>query len=228
MDSKTLDGPAAQPDSKQILLNLFQRTVKMSLIITISCILLGYPVALLLANLPIRASNILMILVLLPDLFAGSDICMESDATATGVINEVLVWLGLVAADNRLEIINNQFGTIVAMTHILLPFMILPCILSCRRFRQAMYGLQNHWARLTGQRSGELIFRNLCQVSGRDQFWFLFWPLAITYPRNCWWYRWRIYFQSNSLSYFTLAQLGAGSGIRWHSSGSCSSVVLGL
>ena len=30
------------------------------------------------------------------------------------------------AADNRLEIINNQFGTIVAMTHILLPFMILP------------------------------------------------------------------------------------------------------
>ena len=43
-----------------------------------------------------------------------------------GVINEVLVWLGLVAADNRLEIINNQFGTIVAMTHILLPFMILP------------------------------------------------------------------------------------------------------
>ena len=43
-----------------------------------------------------------------------------------GVINEVLVWLGLVASDNRLEIINNQFGTIVAMTHILLPFMILP------------------------------------------------------------------------------------------------------
>ena len=43
-----------------------------------------------------------------------------------GVINEVLVWLGLVATDNRLEIINNQFGTIVAMTHILLPFMILP------------------------------------------------------------------------------------------------------
>ena len=29
------------------------------------------------------------------DLFAGSDICMESDATATRVINEVLVWLGL-------------------------------------------------------------------------------------------------------------------------------------
>ena len=125
---KTLDGPAAQPESKQILLNLFQRTVKMSLIITISCILLGYPVAWLLANLPIRASNILMILVLLP---FWTSLLVRTSAWKVmlqqqGVINEVLVWLGLVAADNRLEIINNQFGTIVAMTHILLPFMILP------------------------------------------------------------------------------------------------------
>lgn len=125
---KTLDGPAAQPDNKQILLNLFQRTVKMSLIITISCILLGYPVAWLLANLPIRASNILMILVLLP---FWTSLLVRTSAWKVmlqqqGVINEVLVWLGLVAADNRLEIINNQFGTIVAMTHILLPFMILP------------------------------------------------------------------------------------------------------
>ena len=125
---KTLYGPAVQPESKQILLNLFQRTVKMSLIITISCVLLGYPVAWLLANLPIRASNILMILVLLP---FWTSLLVRTSAWKVmlqqqGVINEVLVWLGLVATDNRLEIINNQFGTIVAMTHILLPFMILP------------------------------------------------------------------------------------------------------
>jgi putative spermidine/putrescine transport system permease protein len=43
-----------------------------------------------------------------------------------GVINDILVWLGLVDDANRLVLINNQFGTIVAMTHILLPFMILP------------------------------------------------------------------------------------------------------
>jgi putative spermidine/putrescine transport system permease protein len=43
-----------------------------------------------------------------------------------GVINDLLVWIGLITDDSRLEIINNQFGTIVAMTHILLPFMILP------------------------------------------------------------------------------------------------------
>jgi len=43
-----------------------------------------------------------------------------------GVINDTLVWLGLVADNARLELINNQTGTIIAMTHILLPFMILP------------------------------------------------------------------------------------------------------
>ena len=43
-----------------------------------------------------------------------------------GVINDVLVWVGLVADDARLVMINNKFGTILAMTHILLPFMILP------------------------------------------------------------------------------------------------------
>jgi putative spermidine/putrescine transport system permease protein len=42
------------------------------------------------------------------------------------VINDTLVWLGLVADDARLALINNQTGTIIAMTHILLPFMILP------------------------------------------------------------------------------------------------------
>ena len=43
-----------------------------------------------------------------------------------GVINDILVWLGLVADDARLVMINNATGTIIAMTHILLPFMILP------------------------------------------------------------------------------------------------------
>ena len=125
---KTLEGPAIQPENKQILIILFQRTLKMSLIITVSCILLGYPVAWLLANLPVRVSNLLMILVLLP---FWTSLLVRTSAWKVmlqqqGVINEVLVWLGIVADNNRLEIINNQFGTIVAMTHILLPFMILP------------------------------------------------------------------------------------------------------
>ena len=125
---KTPDGIAAQPEDKQILIKLFMRTLQMSLIITGFCILLAYPIAWILANSPVRTANLLMILVLLP---FWTSLLVRTSAWKVmlqnqGVINEVLVWLGIVADDNRLEIINNQFGTIVAMTHILLPFMILP------------------------------------------------------------------------------------------------------
>ena len=125
---KTPDGPALRDEDERIYGLLFQRTLFMSLMITFSCILLGYPVAWLLANLPMRTANLLMILVLLP---FWTSLLVRTSAWKVmlqqqGVINDVLVWLGLVADDGRLIMINNQFGTIVAMTHILLPFMILP------------------------------------------------------------------------------------------------------
>ncbi|MEV8465852.1 ABC transporter permease [Fluviibacterium sp. DFM31] len=122
------DGITDQPETQQIYLMLFKRTLFMSLVITASCILLGYPVAWLLANLRMRTANLLMILVLLP---FWTSLLVRTSAWKVmlqqqGVINDVLVWLGLVDDANRLIMINNQFGTIVAMTHILLPFMILP------------------------------------------------------------------------------------------------------
>ena len=125
---KTPDGPRAQPENKRVLIQLFIRTLVMSLTIMGACILLGYPVAWLLANLPARKANMLMILVLLP---FWTSLLVRTSAWKVmlqqqGVINDVLVWIGLVADDNRLVMINNQFGTITAMTHILLPFMILP------------------------------------------------------------------------------------------------------
>jgi len=43
-----------------------------------------------------------------------------------GVINEILVWLGFVNDADRLILMNNATGTVIAMTHILLPFMVLP------------------------------------------------------------------------------------------------------
>ncbi len=125
---KTPDGPAWQPENEQIYLTLFWRTMVMSLTITVSCILLGYPVAWMLANLPARKANLLMILVLLP---FWTSLLVRTSAWKVllqqqGVINDTLVWIGLVADDNRLALINNATGTIIAMTHILLPFMILP------------------------------------------------------------------------------------------------------
>lgn len=126
--SLTSDGVEPRPQLEQIYVKLFKRTLVMSLLITFSCILLGYPVAWLLANLPMRSANLLMILVLLP---FWTSLLVRTSAwkillQQQGVINDTLVWIGLVADTNRLVMINNQFGTIVAMTHILLPFMILP------------------------------------------------------------------------------------------------------
>jgi len=125
---KGADGAELRPENERIYIKLFIRTLIMSLVITGSCILLGYPVAWILANLPSRTANLLMILVLLP---FWTSLLVRTSAWKVmlqqqGVINDVLVWIGLVADDGRLALINNQTGTIIAMTHILLPFMILP------------------------------------------------------------------------------------------------------
>ena len=124
----TPDGVVAQEDDQRIYVKLFVRTLIMSIVITLFCILLGYPVAWLLANLPMRTANMLMILVLLP--FWTSLLVRTSAWKALlqnqGVINDLMVWIGMYADDNRLALINNSTGTIIAMTHILLPFMILP------------------------------------------------------------------------------------------------------
>tara|TARA_R100001039_G_scaffold37922_1_gene37711 strand:- start:370 stop:2034 length:1665 start_codon:yes stop_codon:yes gene_type:complete len=124
----TPDGIVMKPENQQIYTTLFMRTLIMALIITASCIVLGYPVAWLLANLPMRTASILMILVLLP---FWTSLLVRTSAWKVllqqqGVINEILVWLGFVNDADRLVLMNNATGTVIAMTHILLPFMILP------------------------------------------------------------------------------------------------------
>ncbi len=121
-------GVKAQPEERQIYVSLFIRTLWLSTLITALCLLLGYPIAYLLATLPVRTSNLLMILVLLP--FWTSLLVRTTSwivlLQQEGVLNDLLVWIGLVSDNNRLAMIHNEIGTIVAMTHILLPFMVLP------------------------------------------------------------------------------------------------------
>jgi putative spermidine/putrescine transport system permease protein len=130
LDMETLpDGEIiALAENRSIYLKLFWRTLWMSILITVLTIMLGYPVSYLLASLPMRSANMLMILVLLP--FWTSLLVRTSSWIAMlqgqGVVNDLLVWIGLVDDENRLTMIYNATGTIVTMTHILLPFMILP------------------------------------------------------------------------------------------------------
>lgn len=115
-------------DDKSIYINLWLRTLKVAFWVTVSCFLLSYPIAYLLATIPMKYSNLLMICVLLP--FWTSLLVRTSSwmilLQQEGPINNLIVWLGLAADDNRPELMHNMIGTFVTMSQILLPFMVLP------------------------------------------------------------------------------------------------------
>jgi len=111
-----------------IYLKLFLRTILLSTLITFLTFVIGFPVSYMLAKVPTRISNILIIFVLLP--FWTSLLVRTTSWIALlqqeGVINDFLMLIGIINEDGRLAMIHNATGTVVAMTHILLPFMILP------------------------------------------------------------------------------------------------------
>ncbi len=117
-----------QDEDRQIYVTIFIRTLWISFLVTALGLLLGYPVAYLLATLPLKYSNLLMILVLLP---FWTSLLVRTTAwivllQTNGVINDLMVASGLIDETERIQMIYNQMGTVIAMTHILLPFMILP------------------------------------------------------------------------------------------------------
>jgi putative spermidine/putrescine transport system permease protein len=130
LDMKTQpDGSIGmQPEDRQIYGQIFGRTLWISLLVTVFCLILAYPVSYLLATLPLRHSNLLMVMVLLP--FWTSLLVRTTSwivlLQRNGVVNDLMVWVGIIGEDGRLQMIYNQMGTLIAMTQILLPFMILP------------------------------------------------------------------------------------------------------
>jgi putative spermidine/putrescine transport system permease protein len=114
------------PPDQAIYVGIFLRTFWIGLVVTALCLLLGYPLAYKLASLPTRLSNLLMILVLLP---FWTSLLVRTGAWVVllqreGPINGALLGLGLI--EEPLQLVYNRFGVYVAMTHILLPFMVLP------------------------------------------------------------------------------------------------------
>ena len=116
------------PEKDSIYLKLFLRTILLSILITLVTFAIGFPVSYMLANVPTHISNVLIIFVLLP--FWTSLLVRTTSWIALlqqeGVINDFLILVGIIGEDGRLAMIHNATGTVVAMTHILLPFMILP------------------------------------------------------------------------------------------------------
>ena len=117
-----------QPEERQVYVMLWWRTLLLSFIVTIGCLVLAYPTAHLLATLPLKYSNLLMICVLMPfwTSLLVRIVAWMVMLQQEGVINDALVISGILSDENRLPMMYNFTGTVIVMIQILLPFMILP------------------------------------------------------------------------------------------------------
>ena len=113
---------------RRVYVMLWWRTLLLSLIVTVGCLAMAYPVAHLLATLPLRYSNLLMICVLMPfwTSLLVRIVAWMVMLQNNGVVNSTLVWSGILDDENRLSMMYNFTGTVIVMIQILLPFMILP------------------------------------------------------------------------------------------------------
>ncbi len=114
------------PEDQALYVNVLARTLLMALVVTLLCLALGYPLAYWLAKQPAGRANLLMIMVLLP--FWTSLIVRTASwivlLQSGGLINSALLQLGVI--DKPLVLVFNRVGVYISMTHILLPFIVLP------------------------------------------------------------------------------------------------------
>ena len=155
---------AARPFEYRVYLRLFWRTLVVSLSLTVLCLLLGYPVAYLIAHAPPRRAHLLLLLVLVP---FWTSLLVRTTAWIVllqmqGVVNSALVALNLIDDDSRLPMIYNMTGTMVAMTHVLLPFMVLP-----------LYAVMRTIPRLHMSAAASL------GASTFQAFWRVYWPQTL-------------------------------------------------
>ena len=117
-----------QKENRRIYNHTWFKTFKVSVLVMFFCLILGYPISYLLATLPLKYSNLLMICVLLP---FWTSLLVRTVAWMVmlqqkGVFNNLLVMSHVIADENRFQLMYNQTAVIIVMTQILLPFMVLP------------------------------------------------------------------------------------------------------
>lgn len=109
-----------------IYYKVFWLTFKVGISVTLSCLLLGYPVAYFIANAPSKYANLLLFFVIIP---LWTSMLVRTYAWMVllgrnGVLNNVMINLSMI--EHPVKMMHNTFGVYLGMTHILLPFMILP------------------------------------------------------------------------------------------------------
>lgn len=114
--------PADQSVNRVILV----RTFWIAALVTFACACIGFPYAIIAASLTGWKRDLMLGAVLLP---LWTSLLVRTAAwfillQEQGLINDLLRWLRII--DAPLPLIFNRTGVIIAMTHVLLPFMVLP------------------------------------------------------------------------------------------------------
>ena len=155
---------------------VFKTTFQVSLLTTLICILIGYPLAYFLALLPKRWAGIFMLAVLLP---FWTSLLVRTYAWLVllqkkGLLNEFAMQIGL--WDSPVKLVHNMTGTLIGMAHIMLPFLVLPLYGAMKKIdRDMMHAAANLGASpvkafwqvyfplsLSGMVAGSLIVFVLC------------------------------------------------------------------
>lgn len=143
-------------------LRILRVTLEVSVMVTGLSIVLGYPLAYLLAQLPARAANVCMVFVILP---FWTSVLVRTYAWLVllqrkGVINDALLSAGLI--EKPLQLVHNYTGTVIGMLHVLLPFLVLPLYAS-------MKGIDSNYVKAASSMG----------ASPTRAFWTVFFPLSL-------------------------------------------------
>jgi ABC-type spermidine/putrescine transport system permease subunit I len=118
-------------DSKAYM-RIFITTFKISILTTLICAMLGYPLTYFMSQLPKKWAGLCMIGVLIP---FWTSLLVRTYAWLVllqkkGIVNTILVDLELISAP--IKFVHNTSGTLIGMAHIMLPFLILPLYANMR------------------------------------------------------------------------------------------------
>jgi putative spermidine/putrescine transport system permease protein len=137
-------------------------TIRLAVFVTVSCLLLGYPYAYAMNKARPRTLVLMTLLVMIP--FWSSIVVRTYAWTVwlqdTGIINDFLQWTGV--TDEPVALIRTSLGAMIGMTHVMIPFMVLPLFAGMRRI------------------DGSLVqaAQSLGATPGRA-FWRIFFPLSL-------------------------------------------------
>jgi ABC-type spermidine/putrescine transport system permease subunit I len=111
---------------------IFLTTFKISMLTTLFCALLGYPLAYFMSQIPRKWANICMIGVLIP---FWTSLLVRTYAWLVllqkkGLVNSIAIDIGLIS--EPIKFVHNTSGTLIGMVHIMLPFLILPLYANMR------------------------------------------------------------------------------------------------